>query len=166
MAKNNEIRNPQNGKSIEPDGQWDNLKKINPFEVPKDYFESLPGMIQERIAEKKEDSISTQMIKWMFQPVRVTVLASILIIATVGYLFLFDGSGQEDVLTFNDIMLENPEIIEYMDEDLLVELVAEEFIEPDWNVYDPLNVVDSQNVYEELIFQLSEDEITDFLINL
>lgn len=102
------------------------IKRRNPYSVPENYFEELPGRIQEAIHVQKE----TEPVKpFAFRFIRpqLAIAASIIIFAMLGYL------GYKSIYSYkSSIELTSGEIAEYVeyysseiDEDLFIELLDE-----------------------------------------
>ncbi len=104
------------------------ISKENPFIVPEGYFESLPTKISERIELKREEPFWVKAFQLIKKPAYAAVLSliSIIIVASI---FIFHKQNTDDTsllsdITFNDLMNENPELIENMDVSLLIEAYA------------------------------------------
>lgn len=102
------------------------IRKKKPYRVPENYFEELPGRIQEAIHVQKETEPVKPFIFRVIRP-RLAVAASIIVFAVIGYfgykLIHSDNSAPE--LTSGEIA----EYVEYysseIDEDLFIELLDE-----------------------------------------
>lgn len=100
------------------------LKRNNPFQVPENYFEELPDKIKARLEKNKTNTksgIKSRPIKPLFYI--TTAAASILIFLSVWF---FTNREKEMPVSFTDItfetlMNESPELIEYIDENTLID---------------------------------------------
>jgi hypothetical protein len=126
--KNNKSNNEQ---MLEDDlKRLSGIKDRNPFVVPENYFGELPMRIQENISGKLPGVKKWQLSGYMLNPkYSVTGLAAVLLIA----LFLWMTNSKNTNLdinmvlseiTYNDILEESPEIFEYIDESIYLEMVA------------------------------------------
>jgi len=100
------------------------IKRVNPYSVPENYFDELPGRIQEAIHVQKETEPAKSFIFRYIRP-QLAVAASIIIFAILGYL------GYKSIYSYNSsIELTSGEIAEYVeyysseiDEDMFIELL-------------------------------------------
>ncbi len=117
--------------AVEPDNLQNLMKgfpKENPFVVPEGYFNALPTKIQEKIAIVKHESFWSWAMKSIWKPAYAVTLSVIAVLLVVTFLFFHRTSSTSSSsfsdITFNDLMNENPELVENMDESLLVEAFA------------------------------------------
>lgn len=129
------------------------IKRGNPYSVPENYFEELPGRIQEAIHVQKE----TEPVKpFTFRAIRpqLAVAASIIAFAVIGYfgykLIHSDNSASE--LTSDELA----EYVEYysseIDEDLFIELLDENKL-PKANFFDLSDEIITYLVDENIDYQ-------------
>jgi hypothetical protein len=101
------------------------INKVNPFNVDEIYFEKLPVEILFKIKERENVPAYTKLFNLLLQPkFSVPVMASVLLIAMAIFIFnkpettLYPLLGD---LSYEDILIESPDIIENMDETQLFE---------------------------------------------
>ena len=130
----------------------DNINKnINPFEVPEGYFDSLPGLIQNRL-EKKKGLLSSlfeiRSLQWQYKVIAISFL---IILSTGLFLILSNRFSNTDKyaneISWEDIIDNNDNLLIEFDESTLIEsLIAE-----------------AENNYERFL-GISSDDIIDYLI--
>lgn len=104
-----------------------NGEKKNLFTIPDNYFEDLPGLIQERIQSEKRVSLVEVFSNWLLRP-RIALGLILFALLLSGGLYFFqsrDGSPvtSEVVITFDD--LKGSGAMDQIDENILIdELIA------------------------------------------
>ncbi|MCD4746813.1 MAG: hypothetical protein K8R58_10995 [Bacteroidales bacterium] len=104
------------------------IEKINPFKVPDEYFDNLPTIIQEKINIKQQITLWDRFYQFILRPqysiaVSLTFAAIVLVI----YFTTRDNSNNDNSIlanmTWEEILNENPNIINYFNESMLVEML-------------------------------------------
>lgn len=143
------------------------IKKENPFRVPENYFDELPEKIRIRLEKDGADAkggIKMRPIKPLFYI--TSAAASILIFLSVWF---FVNRAQEmpaalTGISFETLMTESPELIEYMDEQTLIDVLlvhSDETIE----FGDVSSDLDSSFTNEDIYDYLyDDDEISNELL--
>lgn len=132
MKTNKDTREIINRELQEIGSSLHNVDKHADYEVPSDYFERLPGIIQEKIiaADKKvEYSFSTIIYKRLV-PLMVT---AVLLAGLVFSLFFIDGNSKYDKLGL-DTGIQEYEYLAYrpnFDHDMVYEMIMESDLSAD-----------------------------------
>lgn len=132
------------------------LKKENPFQAPENFFEELPEKINNRI--QLEKSNENRGIRKLFgRPIYylATAAASILILVAI-WIFTNEKQPVTDLfseISFEILMDESPELIEYMDEDDLIDALF---------VYSS-ETIEFSDIKLDSDTSLTEDDIFDYL---
>src|SRR6188508_3233566 len=92
----------------------ENIPKKNIYEVPEGYFETLPGIIQSRIAKETGESRP-----FMRYSVRFALPAVVL--TAVVYFFLWNSDRQPSSPEEMLASIETPYLLEYLDENAMTE---------------------------------------------
>ena len=125
MKKKHTHKTSQNKTSQKPVNFLSETKASNPFEVPADYFETLPTQIQERIAETKQVPFFTKLTILIKQPAYSVSIAGIAAIIFLAILFTSNPAKDQDfqmpAFTLEEILNSEPEIIYEMSESQLIE---------------------------------------------
>ena len=89
------------------------IKKKNQFNVPKDYFENLPGIIQERCIQLPRENYFTSFFSSLFQKQIVAGCLTLLIILAGGYLYFteWDKSRENNIMASDEYLLELDEVV-------------------------------------------------------
>jgi hypothetical protein len=123
----------------------------NPFEVPDGYFDSLPGLIQNRLEKRKGFFLSLFEIRsqqWQYKVIAI----SFLILLSAGLFFILSNRSSNtdqyaNEIGWEDIIDNNNNLLIEFDESILIEsLIAE---------------ADNN---EERSMDISSDDIIDYLI--
>ncbi len=142
------------------------MNKTNPFMVPGNYFEKLPDEIMNTIRKPKRIS-PAELLYSIFLKRKINLAFIVSGIIVILAILIFNRS--EEIIgdnqffsniTLDDLLRENPEIIEYMDETFLVETLlagSDQII--DFNS-DNAMVNDTGISQDDLIDYLSDEEIT------
>jgi len=153
-----------------PESELSKIRKENNFQVPEKYFDELPLIIQERVGREKPLFNISNIIKFFTKPYRAVAVGSIVTIIMIG-LFLFTNQEQNNSQTSFDISYEEliqvyPEVIEYMDDQVLIEFAAAWMDQEELYYFDYEFGFDSVSFQNELFPILSDDEISEILYNL
>lgn len=105
------------------------IKKENPFQVPKDYFDSLPTIVQEQCVQKKK-SRPFGIWQWLSENIlspQISFALSILIITlsiiSINKYFVSPNSVNSKVtVTVEEVV--NSTYLNDLDEDILIETLA------------------------------------------
>jgi len=162
---NNNLTNPEEFAS-----ELSKIKKENNFQVPENYFAKLPQSVQEKITKKKVQFSFGSIYNYFTKPVQVIAVGSVMTIILIG-LFVIFNQKQEDIqitveLSFEDIMQEYPDMIEYMDDNLLIEFAAAQMNDHDMTMFDLEPGFDSILLEDEWILNISDEEIIEIIYNL
>ena len=132
------------------------IDKYNPFEVPKDYFEELPTIIQERVVESKESSSLLDWLFWLLKPRLAVSMIAILIISVVGIYYMNNNSIQNTEAT-EELSLEDNlyyinenEILEHLTADASIGFESASEDENSIENYLLDNNIDESNLSNEL----------------
>jgi len=142
------------------------MNKTNPFMVPGNYFEKLPDEIMNKIRVPKRIS-PAELLYTIFLKRKLNfaiIVSGIIVILAILFFNKSENITGENQffsnITLDDLLRENPEIIEYMDETFLVEtLLAGSVQVIDFND-DNVMVNDTGISQDDLIDYLSDEEIT------
>jgi hypothetical protein len=148
----------ENGSDSKLKGHFGNA---NPFEVPEGYFESQPDRIMDKVREIKGKKI-------YLQP-RIRNLAAaavILILVTIGSVFLFNG--QEDIdeslpdISMSDLYMYNINSLAELEESYLLSLINSDSL--DLQVF---MAPDTSDINDDIIreYLLAENHIEYLLLN-
>lgn len=145
------------------------INKEHNFRVPENYFDELPQIIQERVNRKKLRFTMDHLFIYFTKPIRLIPLVSLIAALFIG-LFIVINQNQKELqlsgeITFEDIMIEFPDMIEYMDDEDLLEFAATQMTQQDIDMIDYEFGFDSILFQNEVFQHLSEDEITEILYN-
>ena len=162
---NNNLTNPE---GFTP--ELSKIKKENNFQVPENYFAELPQRIQEKAAKKKVQFSFSSIYNYFTKPVQAIVVGSVMAIILIG-LFVISNQKREDIqltveFSFEDILREYPDMIEYMDDHLLIEFVAARMNDLDMNMFDLEPGFVSILLEDEWILNISNEEIIEIMYNL
>jgi hypothetical protein len=146
------------------------IKKENNFQVPENYFAELPQIIQEKANRKKAQFDMGSLLHYFLKPIRIIALGSVLVIIIVG-LFLVKNQNQKDPqmameISFEELIQEYPEMVEYMDDHVLFELAATQMEQQDLDLIDYEFGFDSILLQNEVLQNLSDEEISEIIYNL
>jgi hypothetical protein len=159
MKDKNYIKN--NNINLDKEASFLNkTQKTNPFVVPEDYFDELPGKIQEKIAAKTSaKTVYTGFIsnKWQYK----ILAAFFLVILIIGSVLLIRSpetgtEGYQVDLTLDDIIDENNDVMIDFDETLLMEILFAEN-----NGYSDYSDLESSL---DNLDDIPSDDMIDFLI--
>jgi hypothetical protein len=161
LNKNNKYNQNDELKDLAP--KLSEIKKVNSFKVPENYFEGLSQNIQSKIESEMQikDKAKVRSIFSRTGLIASLAAASIVIFISM-YIFLHNQSENPDYfaeITIENILEESPELIEMMDDNLLVEVMFtanESFGEENYLDYMDF---DSTLHTDEMIDFLSEDEM-------
>jgi hypothetical protein len=135
------------------------IQKTKPFKVNANYFDKLPEEIIAKITERENKSITKNLLNSLLMPrYAIPVAASIILILITIFVFDKPASVINYPLiqySFDDILLESPEIIESMDESLLIETLFAENGEENGSTL----------TLDELDDYLSEENLTPEIFN-
>lgn len=156
---------------------WEQKGKPEGFDVPKDYFSSLPDELlgklsarAETIAVEEKENWLDQLIKslqYFFQPRYALAYAAVALLLVAGIYYKGLGSGKQQVVAAATILDELPdevlneyisENIDEFDEATLSEQLAEN-IDP----LSRLQIETSDELMDELIDGLDEEDLEDLL---
>lgn len=146
------------------------MNKSNPFLVPGNYFEKLPVEILNKTRRSKRFSFP-EVIQSLFLKRKFNLAVAFTGLIVIIAIIIFNKSEDISVnnqffsnITLDDVLLESPEIIEYMDESLIVETLfagSDQVI--DFNSSNEFEN-DSSISEDDLINYLSDEEIATELI--
>ncbi len=162
---NNNLTNPE---GFTP--ELSKIKKENNFQVPENYFAELPQRIQKRATKKKVQFSFGSIYNYFTKPAQAIAVGSVMAIILIG-LFVISNQKREDIqitseISFEDIMQECPDLIEYMDDYLLIEYAAAQMNDLDMNMFDLEPGFDSILLEDEWILNISDEEIIEIMYNL
>jgi hypothetical protein len=148
--------------------QLSKLNKANPFKVPDNYFEKLPLEILFRINNPEKASTRKNLFL-TFQHPKYSFAAAVTVILIVGSILLFHKPASIPYtglteFTLDDILLENPDLIETMDETLLLETLASGSGDELINYLDSTSVFNHAITDDQFIEYLSEENLTPDLL--
>jgi hypothetical protein len=158
----------KNKKEIFESTENDSLEELAPtlsshgnredFKVPEGYFEKLPSEILLKISQHRNASNTRKVIAIFRQP-RYAVAAVLIVMLVVAAAFFFRKSVDVTQVTLTDftledIMQENPDLIESIDETLLLETLASGSAEGLSNYLDSTAIINHN---------MTDDEIRDYL---
>lgn len=143
------------------------LKKNNPFEVPENYFDSLPLIISNKIDfNRNRHSLSISRLFSLNPKFSVAIVSSAFVILMT--VFLLTKSSQEfdslSEITFEDVLLEYPELIENMDESIFYESLLVETEVDYFGDFETNFDMDTSLSDEDIFNYLTEEDIDSELI--
>ena len=146
------------------------IRNENSFQVPENYFDELPQVIQEKIYKKKVQFDIGNFIHHFVKPYRFIAIGSIVAIILLG-LFLFTNQEQDDsqtsfYISFEELVQEYPDMMEYMDDQDLIEFVAAQMTQQDLYYFDYEFGFDSILLQNEVFQHLSDEEVSEIIYNL
>lgn len=132
------------------------IDKYNPFDVPKDYFEELPTLIQARVIENKEKSTIVDWLFWLLRPRLAVSMIVILFISITGIYYMNNNSiknteaTEELSLEDNLYYINESDILEHLtaDASTAIESVSEDENSIENYLLD--NNIDESNLSNEL----------------
>lgn len=145
------------------------IKKENNFQVPENYFNELPQVIQQRVTQQKAQFIFINIFNYLTKPYRLIALSSLVVLLIVGVFFIANQKIEDQVFvefSFEDIMEEYPEMIEYMDDQVLMEFAAVQMDDQEIDFFDYESGIDPMLSQDEVLQQLSDEEISEIIYNL
>jgi len=145
------------------------IKKENNFQVPENYFEELPQKIQEKITRKKVRFLPGSGFNLFTKPARIIAVGSLLAIVVIG-LFVIPGQNRKYAqqyieISFEDIMKEEPGIIEYMDDQLLIEFASARMNQKEMDYINIDLGFDSILLQDDFFQYLTDEEISEIIYN-
>ncbi len=166
--KNNKYHNLKNPEELAH--ELSRINKENNFRVPKNYFDELPQNIQERVVREKHRVSMDNLFVYFRKPYSVFAIGSF-VAAIFLVLFLVFNQHQKELqfsgdISFEDIMFEYPDMIEYMDEQILIEFAAAQMTQEE------IDMMDYEFEFDSILFQnvelenLTDEEITEIIYNL
>ena len=103
------------------------IDKYSPFEVPKDYFEELPTIIQERVIESSKKSSGLEWLFLLFRP-RFAVPMIVILFVSIAGIYYINNNSIKNVELVEELSLEDN--LYYINEtDILEHLTADASIE-------------------------------------
>lgn len=121
----------------------EDISKKNVFEVPEGYFESLPGIIQARVAEPWKETLWSPVASFSLK-YALPVLA--LGLAVFFYLNIGEAQSTEDLLT----SIDSEQLVSYLEES---ELNSDDLLE-----IVPLNADEADAIHQISIEEINVDE--------
>ncbi|MFO7874250.1 MAG: hypothetical protein R6U62_07190 [Bacteroidales bacterium] len=132
------------------------------FRVPDNYFEALPGIIQDKVLQKNR--LSAQQTVWVVYRKAITVSAIVLLLAGVGIGLFYSGSNdRQDYISAEEIAAE----IDYLayhsafDHSLLEDIVGESDLTPEEILYGletgHYEDIEDMDEYDEVIEEMYEE---------
>lgn len=132
------------------------IDKYNPFEVPKDYFEELPTIVQERVIESAKKSNGLEWLFLLFRP-RFAVPMLVVLFVSIAGIYYINNNSIKNVELVEELSLEDNlyyinenEILEHLTADASIE--NESLSEDDNSIENYLleNNIDESNLSNEL----------------
>lgn len=160
---NNNFNNPE-----ELGADLSMIRRENNFKVPENYFDELPQLIQKKAIQKKNQFDFGSIYNYFTKPFRIIIFGSLLAVLTVG-VFIITHQNDDPFsteLSFEEMMNVYPEIIEYMDEQVLIEFAASQMNLQEINFNDYEFGFDSIQLQNEIIQHLSDEEFSEIIYNL
>ncbi|MBA3972238.1 MAG: hypothetical protein H0X46_08865 [Bacteroidetes bacterium] len=96
-----------------------NISKYNPFEVPADYFDELPTIVQEKVTSARSKIPVAEWLLLLIKPRFIIPFATTIIIAVAGINYMNRNSGTLQPVYEEDLSLE--EQLYYIDEAAIIE---------------------------------------------
>ena len=162
---NNNFSNPE-----EFGHELSKIKKENNFQVPENYFDELPQQIKDRVTKKKFRFSIDNLYAYFTRPFRTIAIGSLVAVLIIG-LIIISNQQQEDFqisveLSFDDMIQAYPEMIEYMDDNEMIEFAAAEMDGDAMGLIDLELGFDSILFQNELMQQVSDEELIEIMYNL
>jgi len=169
MDKENQNNNNSNEKGFLKDFDLEKIRKENPFVVPPDYFEDLPGIINEKRETFKVGKLRhTTVSLYKVRPAYYIAAILIVMIATTMFLFksqLFTNNKSALAeLSWDEVVDDNYYVYSELDVYNLIETIV---YSDEYNIYgtsDDINDSDDINTTEN-DSSLSSDEIIEYLVD-
>ncbi len=160
----NNVTNPE-----EPGSELSKIKIEQNFQVPENYFVELPQIIQEKVIQRKVQFDMHSIFNYFTNPYRAVVLGSLLAVLLVGIFILSNQKNENQIsveFSFEEMMEIYPDLIEYMDDQVLIEFVAVQMDQKEFDFIDYEIGFDSILIQNEVIPLLSDEEISEIIYNL
>jgi hypothetical protein len=105
-----------------------NIPKHNPFDVPSDYFDELPSIVQEKILETKSRPLRFEWLTLLIKPRFVFPMVVTIFIAVLGINFMNKNAEVKNTIEIEELSLEDH--LYYIDEtEIIDQLTADAVIE-------------------------------------
>lgn len=165
VTYNDNLNNPEEFGSV-----LSKIKRENNFQVPENYFDELPQMIQEKVEHKEVRFSFESMFHYFLKPYRAIALGSMLAFFILG-LFIITNQDQENLqisyeISLEDLIQEYPDMIEYMDDEVFLDFAAAQMAQEDIDFIDYEFGFDSIFYQDDVIPHLSDEEISEIIYNL
>jgi len=132
-------------------GKLENIEKKDIFKVPEGYFETLPTIIQSRVAQ----DVPTKSYLWLFASLKYALPALLLVVSVTWYLNRTPEYTPDEMLA----MVSTEDIADYLNS---MELANDEFLE--MLDYSMINV-DSLDLQESHL-DIDDDLLDEILIEM
>lgn len=145
--------------------------KTNPFKVPENYFDNLPLEILFKTTNLTRVT-RVKRLSWDFIQPKYAIASAIVLILIIVSIIIVSRSvptGKQELadFTLEEILLENPDLIESMDDDLLLECLFASAREDKVTEFDSISFIDKGINNSELLEFLSQEYLTpDLFYNL
>ncbi|MFD1001282.1 hypothetical protein ACFQ21_18275 [Ohtaekwangia kribbensis] len=128
----------------------EDLPKKEIFDVPEGYFEKLPGTIQARIAERKQQTTSRPVLRYAFQYALPLVM-----IITIGLIWFEKSSSNPSSTETLLAEIQTEDLITYLDD---TDMSTDELLE-----HASLNAADVEEIEQEVYGLDLDNETLDIL---
>lgn len=146
------------------------IEKENNFQVPENYFADLPHLIQERVNNKSKKLDIGTLFYFFMKPKWAIAIGSLVVLLFIAFLFNTNQTQnftQETFeISFEELMQEYPDMLEYIDDQVLFEFAATQMDQQDLDMMDFDFGIDSTYIQNEVIQHFSDEEVTEFIYNL
>lgn len=128
----------------------EDLPKKEIFDVPEGYFEKLPGVIQARIAERKQQTTSRPVLRYAFQ-----YALPLVIIGAIGLIWFEKSSSKPSSIEITLAEIQTEDLITYLDD---TDMSTDELLE-----HASLDAADVEEIEHEVYSLGLDDETLDIL---
>jgi hypothetical protein len=128
----------------------EDLPKKEIFDVPEGYFEKLPGVIQARIAERKQQTTSRPVLRYAFQ-----YALPLVIIGAIGFIWFEKSSSKPSSIEVTLAEIQTEDLITYLDD---TDMSTDELLE-----HASLDAADVEEIEHEVYSLDLDDETLDIL---
>jgi hypothetical protein len=132
-----------------------NLRKENSFYASDEYFDKLSSRIQQKIINETKSQKTFRLLSYFKRP-KWAAVASLVVILSISVIYYYNHKHNQlqslvdnKTIYWDEILNENNAIIDKMDENMLVEILANENPDYNANLKKAVNV-ENKNIQQDL----------------